>query len=67
MPELFNRLPLSAKPQRTEKCGQCAHIQKWERDSKFFFYCETQKSNRTANGLLKVKRKNPACDLFAKN
>jgi hypothetical protein len=67
MPELFKRLADSAKPQRTEKCGQCARIQKWERGSQFFFYCGIKKSGRTANGLLKVKCGNPACGLFEKN
>jgi hypothetical protein len=71
MQGLFD-LPASVKPHCADgneayaKCGQCAHIQRWECNSKFFYYCGAQKSNRTANGFLKVKRKNDACELFEK-
>ena len=67
MPELFTNLPKMEKPQRKEKCGQCAHIQKWGCSSKFFFYCGMIKSNRTVNGLMKVWRKDIACDLWISN
>jgi len=46
-------------PQR--KCGTCKHIQRWECNSKHFFYCGVTPSGRTENGLLKVKRKTQVC------
>jgi hypothetical protein len=46
------------------KCGKCAYIEKWECGGSFFFYCGRRKSNRTDNGLLKVKCKDAACSLF---
>jgi hypothetical protein len=65
MSELFVDLPKSEKPQRKEKCGSCVHIEKWEYGStRCGFYCNAVKSKKTTNGLLKVKCKNTACDLF---
>ena len=49
------------------KCKHCAHCQKWECGSKFFFYCGLRKSNRTDNGLLKIKFNNEACLSFKKD
>jgi hypothetical protein len=65
--ELFESLPVAVKPEKKEKCGWCAHIQRWECGRKFFYYCGIQKSNRTENGLLKVKYKSTACDMFEIN
>ena len=48
----------------TETCNNCEHRQRWECNSKVFQYCGIRKSNRTDNGLLKIKCKTEACDKF---
>ena len=50
------------KPLHT--CKTCVHIQKWACGGSYFFYCGIRKSNRTGNGLLKVKCKREACGLY---
>jgi hypothetical protein len=72
--ELFDESELSvcsppALPARKERCGQCAHIQRWRNEHvspshAVNFYCGITHSNRTDNKLLKVKCKTPACDNF---
>jgi hypothetical protein len=47
-------------------CKTCQHRQRWECDSKVFQYCGVRKSNRTNNGLLKIKCKMVACFLYKK-
>jgi hypothetical protein len=70
---LFGELPVSVNPAslppppRKEKCGECAHIQRWRCGNSFFHYCGARHSNRTDNGLLKVKCKPSACGRFEKN
>lgn len=48
----------------TNTCKDCEHRQRWECNSKVFQYCGVRKSNRTNNGLLKIKCKDAACALF---
>ena len=60
---LFDIEPIT-KPRNPNKCGTCAHIQRWECGGRHFFYCGARKSKRTDNGLLKVKCKNEACELY---
>jgi len=48
----------------TNTCNGCEHRQRWECNSKVFQYCGVRKSNRTNNGLLKIKCKDAACPLF---
>lgn len=48
-------------------CKDCEHRQRWECNSKVFQYCGIRKSNRTTNGLLKIKCKDKACALFEEN
>jgi len=45
-------------------CRNCENRQRWECNSKVFQYCGVRKSNRTNNGLLKIKCKDNACSLF---
>jgi hypothetical protein len=52
------------KPDPTKTCNTCEHRQRWECDSKVFQYCGLRKSNRTQNGLLKIKCKTKACELY---
>ncbi len=56
------------KPKRTETCGTCKYRQSYEYDSSGIIhqYCKVRKSNRTINGLLKIKCKNEACLMYKK-
>lgn len=56
MNELF---PIETKEGLT--CRSCEHRQRWECNSKIIQYCGVRKSNRTDNGLLKIKCKDQAC------
>jgi len=51
-------------PKITPTCKDCEHRQRWECNSKVFQYCGVRKSNRTSNGLLKIKCKDTSCPLF---
>ena len=51
-------------PKVTNTCKDCEHRQRWECNSKVFQYCGVRKSNRTNNGLLKIKCKDAACAAF---
>ncbi len=51
-------------PEITNTCKDCEHRQRWECNSKVFQYCGVRKTNRTDNGLLKIKCKDAACPLF---
>ena len=53
-------------PEITNTCKDCEHRQRWICNSKLFQYCGLRKSNRTNNGLLKIKCKDAACLLFEK-
>ncbi len=59
--EMFKQAIMNATG---KTCRQCEHRQRWECNSKVFQYCGKRNSNRTDNGLLKIKAKNPACHLF---
>lgn len=63
METLFNIPP---KKPRSETCLTCEHRQRWKCNSKIFQYCGIRKSNRTSNGLLKIKCKDTACELYEK-
>lgn len=45
-------------------CRNCKYRERWECGSKIISYCSKRHSNRTNNGLLKVKCNSPACLLF---
>ena len=45
-------------------CNTCEHRQRWHCNSKVIQYCGVRKSNRTENGLLKIKCKDLACSLY---
>ena len=45
-------------------CNTCEHRQRWQCNSKIIQYCGARKSNRTDNGLLKIKCKDQACPLY---
>ena len=45
-------------------CKTCEHRQRWQCGGSVFQYCTARKSKRTDNGLLKIKCKNEACELY---
>jgi len=50
------------KPQTT--CSTCEHRQRWQCGGTIIQYCGVRKSNRTENGLLKIKCKTAACAIY---
>lgn len=48
-------------------CRTCKHRQPWECGSMTIQYCGARGSNRTDNGLLKIRAKDPACVLYEFN
>ena len=51
---------------QSEICRDCKACQAWECGSKVIHYCSQLRSNRTSNGLKKIKLKDTACMLFKK-
>ena len=45
-------------------CNTCQHRQRHQCNSKVIQYCGVRKSNRTENGLLKIKCKMVACAVY---
>ena len=64
MDDLFDNYGYVEKPKPTKTCRTCRHRQRWQCCGSVFQYCGIRKSNRTSNGLLKIKVKNPACELY---
>ena len=65
MNTLFN---IESTTPRKEKCKSCKYFEWLDYDSgKRFFYCSLRKSNRTQNGLLKIKSNMVACNGYVKN
>jgi len=64
-PSLFN-IPLkqSIPSFKKKRCKYCKHIEKWACGGSFFYYCGISTSNRTKNGLAKVKCNKPSCGAF---
>ena len=47
-------------------CKDCEHRQRHQCGGSVIQYCGVRSSNRTENGLLKIKCKTPACHKFKK-
>jgi len=63
MDTLFDIPPTQpSKPANT--CQSCTHRQRWQCGGSIIQYCGVRKSNRTNNGLLKIKVTDPACPLY---
>ena len=45
-------------------CRTCANRQRWKCNSKIVQYCAVRTSNRTENGLLKIKCSDKACEAY---
>ncbi len=59
--ELF---PDEPKQKITLTCRSCEHRQRWHCNSVIVQYCGIRRSNRTQNGLLKIKCKDKACGMY---
>lgn len=64
MTDLFNNEGYIEPNKPTKFCRTCAHRQPWECGQRTNQYCGIRKSNRTNNGLLKIKVTNPACEVY---
>jgi len=64
----MNLFPNKPQPKTEQKhfCRNCKHAQKWEvsRSGKTLYYCGIRKSNRTFNGLQKIRLKDEACKFW---
>jgi hypothetical protein len=49
---------------KTNTCRTCVHRERHEMGVKITSYCGIRKSNRTQNGKLKIRAKDPACAGF---
>lgn len=49
---------------RTVTCRSCDNRQRWQCGGRVIQYCGVRKSNRTENGLAKIKVTDPACDQY---
>jgi hypothetical protein len=66
--ELFDT-GISTKTENTHAgsgriCYECQYGQRRQCGSKAIWYCRTRSSNRTDNGLLKIKARQDACRVF---
>lgn len=52
------------KSARCETCRTCANRERWQCGGSIIQYCGVRKSNRTFNGLLKIKVTMPACEVY---
>lgn len=50
----------------TAFCRSCVNRQRWTFGNTVIQYCGVRKSNRTENGLLKIKVTMPACEAYKK-
>jgi len=61
---LFNEPLKQSISYRKRRCKHCKHIEKWACGGSFFYYCGISTSNRTKNGLAKVKLNKLSCGAF---
>jgi hypothetical protein len=54
------------KPKKTDTCKTCANRERWQCGGSIIQYCGVRTSNRTQNGLMKIKVTTPACELYKK-
>lgn len=55
-------LAMCMTAEQTKTCGTCKHRVRYEYDHVVISYCTVRKSNRTQNGLMKIKARQAACD-----
>lgn len=61
MTDLFNNYGYVEPDKPIRFCRTCAHRQPWECGGRTIQYCGVRKSNRTSNGLLRIKVTTSAC------
>lgn len=66
MDTLFDLSKIDKKSEITDTCRHCEHRQRHQCGCSIIQYCGVRKSNRTENGLLKIKCTNKACLSFKK-
>src|SRR6478609_10636746 len=59
MSTLFDLATVDPK-KPADTCRSCVHRQRWQCGGSIIQYCAARKSNRTDNGLLKIKVTDPA-------
>lgn len=65
--DLFNEAIKDVEKKPVENtCKDCVHRERWQCGGSIFQYCSVRTSNRTDNGLLKIKCKTEACSQFKK-
>ena len=62
--ELPTPAPPPPQPSPTATCRTCKYRERWQCGGSIIQYCGKQRSNRTDNGLKKIKVTNPACGLY---
>lgn len=60
----LSEIPETPPPKPTKFCRTCKHRERWACGGSIIQYCGVRKSNRTFNGLLKIKVTNPACAAY---
>jgi len=63
MSNLFD-IPITEPLLPVNTCRQCKHRERWQCGGSVIQYCGVRKSDRTENGLLKIKVTMAACLLF---
>lgn len=63
--ELFDNQILTSN-KVVETCRTCEHRERHQFNNTVIQYCGIRKSNRTDNGLLKIKCKNVSCEVYKK-
>lgn len=53
--------PLPPVDKLTKTCRYCKHRERWQSGGRVIQYCGLLKSNRTENGLKKIKVTDKAC------
>lgn len=54
-------------PDKIETCRTCKHCERWHYDNVTINYCTVTHSNRTQNGMMKVKVTQAACGKYEKD
>lgn len=52
------------EPPPHQTCKNCEHRERHQCGGRIIQYCGVRRSNRTSNGLLKIKCKTKACVMF---
>jgi hypothetical protein len=62
--KMIDLFPLDNPESNGNTCNTCENRQRWQCGGRVIQYCGVRKSNRTDNGLLKIKCKDQACPLY---